>query len=50
MARWLNMVDTYWMMILSMVAINQPFTIWLMRSFFVDVPVEMAATDGRRSV
>ena len=49
MARWLNMVDTYWMMILSMVAINQPFTIWLMRSFFIDVPVELdeaAMIDG----
>jgi ABC-type glycerol-3-phosphate transport system permease component len=49
MARWLNMVDSYWMMILSMVAINQPFTIWLMRSFFVDVPIELdeaAMIDG----
>jgi multiple sugar transport system permease protein len=49
MARWLNMIDSYWMMILSMVAINQPFTIWLMRSFFIDVPVELdeaAMIDG----
>ena len=38
------------MMILAMVAINQPFTIWLMRSFFLDVPVELdeAAADRRR--
>lgn len=49
MARWLSLIDTYLMMILAMVAINQPFTIWLMRSFFVDVPVEMdeaAMIDG----
>jgi multiple sugar transport system permease protein len=49
MARWLNMIDSYWMMILAMVAINQPFTIWLMRSFFIDVPIELdeaAMIDG----
>lgn len=49
MARGLGMTDSYVMMILSMVAINQPFTIWLMRSFFVDVPVELdeaAMIDG----
>ena len=49
MARFLSMVDTYTMMILAMVAVNQPFTIWLMRSFFVDVPVELdeaAMIDG----
>jgi multiple sugar transport system permease protein len=43
------LIDSYWMMILSMVAINQPFTIWLMRSFFLDVPVELdeaAMIDG----
>jgi multiple sugar transport system permease protein len=49
MARTLHLIDTYTMMILAMVAINQPFTIWLMRSFFVDVPVELdeaAMIDG----
>lgn len=49
MARGLGLIDSYWMMILSMVAINQPFTIWLMRSFFMDVPVELdeaAMIDG----
>jgi multiple sugar transport system permease protein len=49
MARYLSLIDTYIMMILAMVAINQPFTIWLMRSFFVDVPVELdeaAMIDG----
>ena len=36
-------------MVLALVAINQPFTIWLMRSFFVDVPIELdeaARIDG----
>ena len=36
-------------MVLAIVAINQPFTIWLMRSFFVDVPIELdeaARIDG----
>ena len=49
MASWISMIDTYAMMIMAMVAINQPFTIWLMRSFFVDVPVELdeaAMIDG----
>ncbi len=49
MARWLGMIDTYPMMVMAMVAMNQPFTIWLMRSFFVDVPVELdeaALIDG----
>jgi multiple sugar transport system permease protein len=49
MARTLNLIDSYWMMILAMVAINQPFTVWLMRSFFMDVPVELdeaALIDG----
>ena len=49
MAKGLGLIDSYWMMILSMVAINQPFTIWLMRSFFLDVPVELdeaAMIDG----
>jgi multiple sugar transport system permease protein len=48
-AQTLDMIDTYPVLILSMVAINQPFTIWLMRSFFADVPKEIyeaAAIDG----
>jgi multiple sugar transport system permease protein len=40
-ARYLNMIDTYLVMILAFVALNQPFTIWLMRSFFVDIPTEL---------
>jgi multiple sugar transport system permease protein len=49
LARFLGLIDTYPAMILAMVALNQPFTIWLMRSFFVDVPTELyesAAIDG----
>ena len=49
LAQSLGLIDTYPAMILALVAINQPFTIWLMRSFFVDVPLELyeaAAIDG----
>lgn len=48
-AQFLHLIDTYLIMILALVAINQPFTIWLMRSFLVDVPVELdeaARIDG----
>ena len=43
------LIDTYVVLILSFVALNQPFTIWLMRSFFVDIPAELdeaARIDG----
>ena len=49
LAKFLNLIDTYPAMVLALVAINQPFTIWLMHSFFVDVPAEIdeaAAIDG----
>ena len=49
MARWLGLIDTYFMMIMAMLALNQPFAIWLMPSFFADVPVELdeaAMIDG----
>lgn len=49
LAKHLNLIDTYPAMVLALVAINQPFTIWLMHSFFVDVPREIdeaAAIDG----
>ena len=49
LAKFLNLIDTYPAMVLALVAINQPFTIWLMHSFFVDVPQEIdeaAAIDG----
>ncbi|MCB9943904.1 MAG: carbohydrate ABC transporter permease [Geminicoccaceae bacterium] len=49
LATFVNLIDTYTIMVLALVAINQPFTIWLMRSFFLDVPVELdeaACIDG----
>jgi multiple sugar transport system permease protein len=49
LAKWLGLVNTYPALILALIAINQPFTIWLMRSFFVDVPGELyeaAEVDG----
>jgi multiple sugar transport system permease protein len=49
LARVLDLINTYTAMILALTAINQPFTIWLMRSFFADVPSELyeaAAIDG----
>ena len=49
LAQSLSLIDTYPAMVLALVAINQPFTIWLMRSFFVDVPYELdeaATIDG----
>ncbi len=41
LATFLNLIDTYAAMVMALVAINQPFTIWLMRSFFLDVPIEL---------
>lgn len=49
LAKYLNLIDTYPAMVMALVAINQPFTIWMMHSFFVDVPREIdeaAAIDG----
>jgi multiple sugar transport system permease protein len=49
LAKWLGLINTYPALILALIAINQPFTIWLMRSFFVDVPGELyeaAEIDG----
>lgn len=45
----IDLIDTYAAMVLALVAINQPFTVWLMRSFFLDVPRELdeaATIDG----
>jgi len=41
MARSLEMINTYPAMIAAMVALNQPFTVWLMRSFFLEIPREL---------
>lgn len=44
-----NMLDTYLIIIITLVAINQPFTIWMLRSFFMEIPVDLeeaAMIDG----
>jgi multiple sugar transport system permease protein len=49
LAQMLSLIDSYVAMVLALVAINQPFTIWLMRSFFMEVPLELdeaACIDG----
>ncbi len=49
LARFWGLIDSYVSIVLALVAVNQPFTIWLMRSFFLDVPTELdesAAIDG----
>ncbi len=44
-----HLYDTRILLIITMVAINQPFTIWMLRSFFMDIPKEIeeaAMIDG----
>ena len=44
-----GLYDTYVLLIITFVAINQPFTIWMLRSFFLDIPRELeeaAMIDG----
>jgi ABC-type glycerol-3-phosphate transport system permease component len=41
--------DTYFVLILVLVAVNQPFAVWMLRSFFEDIPHEIeesAMVDG----
>ncbi len=41
--------DSYALLIICLVAVNQPFTIWMLRSFFMDIPREVeesAMVDG----
>ncbi len=45
----LAILDTRLAIVLALVAVNQPFTIWMFRSYFMDVPKEMeeaAMMDG----
>eukprot|EP01041_Mallomonas_annulata_P027306 gene27306-48864_t len=45
----LGIRNEYFTLILVLVAINQPFTIWMLRSFFVNIPQELdeaALVDG----
>jgi multiple sugar transport system permease protein len=44
-----GLYDTYFLLIITLVAINQPFTIWMLRSFFMEIPNELeeaAMIDG----
>jgi multiple sugar transport system permease protein len=44
-----GLYDTQLLLILTLVAVNQPFTIWMLRSFFMEVPREIeeaAMMDG----
>ena len=48
-AKELGILDSRLVIVLALVAINQPFTIWMLRSFFMQVPREMeeaAMMDG----
>jgi multiple sugar transport system permease protein len=48
-ARSVGLYDTHLLLILVLVAVNQPFTIWMLRSFFMEIPVEIeeaAMVDG----
>jgi multiple sugar transport system permease protein len=48
-ARLLKLYDTHIIMILVMAAFNLPFSLWLMRGFFLDIPQELeeaAMIDG----
>lgn len=45
----LNILDTHLLLIITLVAVNQPFTIWMLRSFFMDIPKDLeesAMVDG----
>jgi len=44
-----NLLDTHILVIITLVAVNQPFTIWMLRSFFMEIPKELeqaAMVDG----
>lgn len=48
-SRSLGIYDTTYAVALALVAINQPFSIWLLRNFFAEIPVELdeaAMIDG----
>jgi len=48
-ARATGLYDTHVLLILVLVAVNQPFTIWMLRSFFIGIPrdlEEAAMVDG----
>lgn len=44
-----GLYDTHILLIITLVAVNQPFTIWMLRSFFMEIPGEIeeaAMIDG----
>lgn len=46
---WLNLLDSRILVIITLVAVNQPFTIWMLRSFFMEAPKDLeesAMVDG----
>jgi len=48
-AKELGILDSRLVIVLALVAINQPFTIWMLRSFFMEIPREIeeaAMMDG----
>ena len=48
-AQGLGILDSRLVIVLALVAVNQPFTIWMLRSFFMEVPREIeeaAMVDG----
>ncbi len=48
-AQRLGILDSRFVIVMALVAVNQPFTIWMLRTFFMDVPREMeeaAMMDG----
>ena len=45
----LNLIDSHVLVIITLVAVNQPFTIWMLRSFFMEIPKDLeesAMVDG----
>jgi len=45
----LNLIDSHILVIITLVAVNQPFTIWMLRSFFMEIPKDLeesAVVDG----
>ncbi len=45
----LNLIDSHILVIVTLVAVNQPFTIWMLRSFFMEIPKDLeesAMVDG----
>ncbi len=41
-----GLYDTHFIVVMALVAVNQPFPIWLLRGFFREVPRDAALVDG----